>query len=72
MHALLLKYYPAIKKNEKSPFVTNMDRSRGTMLSEINQRKTKPYHVTYMWNLRSKISEQTKQRRNRFIDTEKN
>ena len=49
-----------------------MDRSRGYYALEINQRKTKPYDVTYMWNLRSKINEQTKQGRNRFIDTEKN
>ena len=36
-----------------------MDRSRGYYALEINQRKTKPYDVTYMWNLRSKINEQT-------------
>ena len=72
MHALLLKYYPAVKKNEKLPFVTTWTDLEGIMLSEINRRKTKPYDATYRWNLRSKINEQTKQRRNRFIDTEEN
>ena len=31
-----------------------------------------PYVFTYRWNLKIKITEQTQQNRNRFIDTEKN
>ena len=30
-----------------------------------------PYDLTYVWNLKNKTNEQTKQKRNRLIDTKK-
>ena len=38
------------------------------MLSEIRQRKTNTYDVTYMWNLTNKMN--YKQNRYKLIDTE--
>ena len=33
------------------------------MLTEISQRKTNMYNFTYMWNLKNKTNEQTKQKK---------
>ena len=34
-------------------------------------KRQMPYDLTYVWNLKNKTNEQTKQKRNRLIDTKK-
>ena len=46
-------------KNEILPFATTWMEPEGIILSEISQRQI-PYSFTYMWNLRNKTNEQTK------------
>ena len=43
-------YYSAMKKNEIIPFVMWTDLEI-IILSEISQRKTISYDITYMWSL---------------------
>ena len=38
--------------------------------NKLDRKKQIPYDFTYMWNLKNKTNEQTKQKRNRLIDTE--
>ena len=54
---------PAIKKNEILPSeITWMD-LEGIMLSEVSDRERQIlYNFTYMWHLKNKINEQTKQK----------
>lgn len=42
------EYYTAIKKDEILPYTTTRMDLEGTILSDINQRKTIPYEFTYM------------------------
>ena len=47
-----------------------MNGPRGYWLSKINPTQRQiPYDFTYMWNLKNTTNEQTKQNRNRLIDT---
>ena len=57
-YVYLADYYSAIKRNENS---TWMDVEH-IMLSKISQTRQILYVTTYMWNLRNKTKEYTKQR----------
>ena len=51
------------KKHEALPFVTTWMKLEGTMLSEMSYRERQIlYDFTYMWNLKNKTNEQTKQK----------
>ena len=56
------EYYSTIKKNQIVPFVTTWMDLGSIILKEISQRKTSPYDLTYMWNVKHQRSK-TKQRR---------
>ena len=49
----ILKYYSAIKE-EILPFTITWMDFEGIVPSEIRQRKTKLYDLTYKWNLKKK------------------
>ena len=49
----ILKYYSAIKE-EILPFTITWMDFEGIVPSEICQRKTKLYDLTYKWNLKKK------------------
>ena len=57
-----MEYYSAIKKNEILPCATTCMSLEGIMLREISQTKTNTIWFPYMWNLKNKINEQTKQK----------
>ena len=57
-----MEYYSAIKKNEILPFAATWMDLEGAMLSEISQRKTNTYGIIYMWNLKNKLVNITKQK----------
>lgn len=58
-----MEYYSAMKKNEILPFLTTLMDLEGIVLSEISQAKEDKYHmVSFMWNLKNKINQQTKQK----------
>ena len=58
-----MEYYSAIKKNEMMPFAaTWID------LEIIRQRKTIPYDITYVWNL--KYDTKPAQNRNKLTNIE--
>ena len=42
------------KKKEILSFMTKQMDFEGIMLNEISQKKTIPYNLTYMWNLKQK------------------
>ena len=46
-----MEYYSVIKKNEIMPFAATWMDLEMIILSEVSQRKTIPYDITYMWNL---------------------
>ena len=52
-----MEYYSAIEKNEIIPFAATWMDLENIKLSEISQRKTKIYDITYMWNLKNNTSE---------------
>lgn len=54
-------------KNEILPCVTAWQDLKDILLSEINQSEKDKYHMIYMWNLKSNVN---KQNRNRHTDTE--
>ena len=56
-----MKYHSAMKKNEILSFATTWVDLEGIMLSEINQTD-KYYESTYIWDLKKKINEQTRQK----------
>ena len=71
IYIYLYKYYSAINENEISLFETTWMYLLGIMLTEISQTETQmPYGLVYMWNLKYKTKDWTKQNRNRLTDTE--
>ena len=50
-----MEYYSAIKKNEIIPFAVTWKDLDIIIVSEVRQRKTILYDITYMWNLKKKI-----------------
>lgn len=59
------------KINEILAFATKWWNLEGIMLSKISPaEKSRLYDFTHRWNLKNKTNEQTKQNRNRFINTE--
>ena len=58
-----MEYCSAIKKNKILPFAATWMDLDSIMLTEISQRKTNMYNFTYMWNLKNKTNEQTKQKK---------
>ena len=48
-HIYTMEYYLAIKKKEILPYATTWMDLQGIMQSEISQRKTNMYVITYMW-----------------------
>ena len=56
------EHYSAIKKNGILPFATAWMDLEGVMLSEISQSENNKYDFMCMWNLKSNINEQTKQK----------
>ena len=56
----IIDYYSAIKKNKILQFATTWMDPECIMLSEISDRERQMvYDFAYMWNLKSKINEQT-------------
>ena len=56
-----MEFYSAVQKNELLPFATVWMDLEGIMLSEISQSEKDKYHdLTYMFNLKNKINEETK------------
>ena len=51
-----MEYYPAIKKNEITPFAATWMDLEIIILSEVSQRQIS-YDVTYMWNLKYDTNE---------------
>ena len=51
-----MEYYPAVKENEVLPYAATWMDLEGIMLSEIYQRKTVLYDITYMWDLKNTIN----------------
>ena len=47
-----------------------MDGSRGYYAKWNKSERQMPYDLTYMWNLENKTNQQTKQHKNRLIETE--
>ena len=64
-HGILLSY----KKEKNLAICNNIDGTRGycTEWSKSDRERQMLYDFTYMWNLKSKIN---KQKRNKHIDTE--
>ena len=56
----IMEYYLTIKKYEIFPFATTWIELESTVLSD--RERQIPYDFTYMWNLKNKINEQTKQK----------
>ena len=50
-HSVKMEYCSAIRKNEILPFEMAWMDLEGIMLSEISQRTTILYNLTYMWNI---------------------
>ena len=48
----MMVYYSAMKKTEIMPFAATWVDQKIIILSEVRQRKTIPYDVIYMWNLK--------------------
>ena len=48
-----MKYYPAIKKNERMIFTATQMDWEIIILSEVSQRQIS-YDITYMWNLKKR------------------
>ena len=46
-----MEYYSANKKNEIMLFAATWMDLEMIILSEVRQRQTKPYDITYVWNL---------------------
>ena len=63
-HIEKMEYYSAIKKNEILPFATTWMDLEGIMLGEISQTEKEKYcyFITYMWNLKHKQMDITKQK----------
>ena len=57
-----MENYLAIKKNEILAFAITCVDLEGIILSEISQTKINTIYFTYLWNLKNKINEQTKQK----------
>ena len=57
-----MENYLAIKKNEILAFAIVCVDLEGIILSEISQTKINTIYFTYLWNLKNKINEQTKQK----------
>ena len=49
--AYTVEYYLALKKNEILSFAAIWMILEDTMLGEVNQTKTKPHGMTYIWSL---------------------
>ena len=65
-----MEYYSVIKKNEIMPFAATWMDLEMIILSEVSQRKTIPYDITYMWNLNYDTNECIYKKRNRFTGIE--
>ena len=58
-----MEYYSALKKNEILPFVTTWMDLECIMFSEVSHTEKDKYSVTtYLWNLKNKPNELTKQK----------
>ena len=51
-YTYMMNYYSAIKKNEIMPFAATWMELEIIILSEVSKRKTKPYDISYMWNIK--------------------
>ena len=47
-----MEYYLVIKKNKLMPFAATWMQVEIIILSEVRKRKTIPYHITYIRNLK--------------------
>ena len=67
-----MEYFPTIKKEWNVAIWDNMDGPRGyyAQWNKSGGERQIPYDFTYMWNLKHKTNEHTKQNWNRLIDTE--
>lgn len=50
-----------MKRNENLPFVETWMDLEGFMLGQISQRKKNAHVITYMWNVKNKLENTTKQ-----------
>ena len=66
-----MKYYSAIRNNEILPIVTTWIEPRrySSKWNKSGREGKIPYDYTYVWNLKNKTTKQTKQSRNRLLDT---
>ena len=53
----MMEYYPAIKKNEITPFAATWMDLEIIILNEASQKEKDKYHITYIWNLKSDTNE---------------
>ena len=51
----------SMKRNENLPFVETWMDLEGFMLGQISQRKKNAHVITYMWNVKNKLENTTKQ-----------
>ena len=67
-YVYIIEQYLAIKK-EQNLTICDIDEPRGyyAKQNKSDRERQIPYYLIYMWNLKNKINEQTKQR---LIDTE--
>ena len=66
----IMKYQLVVNMNEMLPFAVMWIGLGNIMLSEISQRKTNAYDITYMWNPKNKTNRYRQQNRNRLADAE--
>ena len=52
-----MEYYSDMKKNEIMSFAATWMDLEIIILSEVSQRKTIVYDITYMWNLKNSTNE---------------